>query len=125
MNKIMLIDDSEVVLKSVKRVLSKLPMEVYTFSDPKLALDSIAEIAPQLILLDYNMPEIDGKDFSIKLSEALQIHTTRIYLLSGSDFSETDKFSLMSIGIEKFFKKPPDQELLDEICDFFSLEKSA
>lgn len=59
-NKVMIIDDNETNLKLMDLVLSKAGFKTDTIINPKFAFDIIKDIKPTLILLDINMPEING-----------------------------------------------------------------
>lgn len=60
MKKIMIIDDNETNLKMMDLVLSKAGYKTDTIINPKFAIDVITEAKPDLLLLDINMPEVNG-----------------------------------------------------------------
>lgn len=59
-NKIMIIDDNETNVKLMNLVLTKAGFKTDTIINPKFAFDIIKETKPVLILLDINMPEVNG-----------------------------------------------------------------
>ena len=59
-NKVMIIDDNETNVKLLNLVLTKAGFKTDTIINPKFAYDIIKETKPTLILLDINMPEING-----------------------------------------------------------------
>jgi len=59
-NKIMIIDDNETNVKILDLVLTKNGFKTDTIVNPKFAFDVIKESKPFMILLDINMPEING-----------------------------------------------------------------
>ena len=61
-NKIIVVDDDNIVLSALKMLLDLHGYEnaVY-FDDPKKALESIEKEAPDLILSDFMMPQMNGK----------------------------------------------------------------
>ena len=59
-NKVMIIDDNETNVKLLNLVLTKAGFKTDTIINPKFAFDIIKETKPTLILLDINMPEING-----------------------------------------------------------------
>ena len=59
-NKVMIIDDNETNVKLLNLVLTKAGFKTDTIINPKFAFDIIKDTKPTLILLDINMPEING-----------------------------------------------------------------
>ena len=59
-NKIMIIDGNETNVKLMNLVLTKAGFKTDTIINPKFAFDIIKETKPVLILLDINMPEVNG-----------------------------------------------------------------
>lgn len=109
-NKIMIIDDNETNLKLLSLVLSKAGFKTDTIVNPKFAFDIIKETKPALILLDINMPEINGlqlckmikKDSEIKNIPVIFVSTlTDVKYIAGG----------LAIGAVDYITKPikPDE----------------
>ena len=82
--KILVLDDDPFVLKLLGRILSNLGYTSVTFCDSgRAALERIAETGPNLILLDLNMPEMDGIEFVRYLVDLR--YTGSLVLISGED----------------------------------------
>lgn len=82
--KIVVLDDELFMIKLITRLLTRLGFtEVFSHSTAAEAFDSFAAAAslPDLILLDLNMPETDGIEFSRSL--AAQGYTGSLILISG------------------------------------------
>ena len=58
--RIMIVDDSAVMLRSMKGILDR-TYTVYLSTSGKQALQAIPEKQPDLVLLDYKMPDLDGR----------------------------------------------------------------
>ena len=58
--KILLVDDNATVLRSIKEILSA-NYDVSVAKSGKKALDQMRLDRPDLLLLDYEMPEMDGR----------------------------------------------------------------
>jgi signal transduction histidine kinase len=58
--RVFVIDDDDVMLFSCRRILEKDGYEVETFGGGAAGLARLAEIKPQLVLVDLKMPELDG-----------------------------------------------------------------
>jgi CheY-like chemotaxis protein len=54
------VDDDESILLLIDRVLTRRGYQVVSLSDPRQALDKLAECGARVVLLDIDMPHIDG-----------------------------------------------------------------
>jgi EAL domain-containing protein (putative c-di-GMP-specific phosphodiesterase class I) len=84
--KILVLDDESFMLKLLSRVLSNLGYTSVTLCDSgRAALERIADVdaAPNLILLDLNMPEMDGIEFVRHLVD--RHYPGSLILVSGED----------------------------------------
>jgi len=63
MKQCLLADDSAVIRKVARRILEDLDFDVLEAEDGRTALDICGEEMPDIILLDWNMPEFDGVEF--------------------------------------------------------------
>ena len=64
MNRVVVIDDYEPSLRMYSAAIEKmLGGEVVAFSDPHAALHYLSGVQPTLLVVDYNMPEMDGISF--------------------------------------------------------------
>jgi len=82
--RILVLDDESFMLKLLSRILSNLGYTAVTLCDSgEAALERIAETGPNLILLDLNMPEMDGIEFVRHLVERHYVGS--LILISGED----------------------------------------
>ena len=58
--KILVVDDDPAIVAVFSRLMTRLGYEVLTASNGELALQSVTRDRPDLVLLDVNMPGIDG-----------------------------------------------------------------
>jgi len=59
----MVVDDSRVIRKVARRILENLSFEVFEANDGQEALNACRDSMPDAILLDWNMPIMDGITF--------------------------------------------------------------
>ena len=105
--RIMIVDDSAVMLRSMKGILDS-TYTVYLSTSGKQALQAIPEKQPDLVLLDYKMPEMDG----IAVLEAMRADDNMkdipvVFLTSVADRKTVD--SILRLKPAGYILKPPDQ----------------
>ena len=81
-NKVMIIDDNETNVKLLNLVLTKAGFKTDTIINPKFAFDIIKETKPVLILLDVNMPEVNGFQLCKMLKKDKDTKTIPIIFVS-------------------------------------------
>lgn len=63
MKKCLVVDDSGVVRKVARRILEDLGFQCDEAQDGQIAYDKCKETMPDIILLDWNMPNVSGIEF--------------------------------------------------------------
>lgn len=114
---ILIIDDDVRFTKLLKQklIISELPLNVNTICDSETFLDEIKKIKPQLIILDLQMPKINGLDICriIKKDPLLQSIPV-IFLTSNLDSEIIEQF--LEAGADDFISKSKiDLELYPRI----------
>ena len=59
----LVVDDSSVIRKVARRILEGLEFQIVEAEDGEQALDACRRELPEAILLDWNMPKMDGYEF--------------------------------------------------------------
>ena len=59
----LVVDDSSVIRKVAKRILEGMEFQILEAEDGQQALEACQRTLPDAILLDWNMPKVDGYDF--------------------------------------------------------------
>ena len=113
---ILIVDDNSMILRNIKAILNDC-FEVSVAPSGKHAFRSIEENKPNLILLDYEMPEMNGKDVFLKLSSDENLKDIPVVFLTGID-SKQRVYDLLSLKPAGYILKPADPEaLLKKIKD--------
>ena len=102
---IMIVDDNPANLKLLEDMLSQQGHAVRSFPLGRLALAAAARIPPDLILLDINMPEMNGYEVCERLKAAGELADIPIIFLSA--LNETrDKVKAFHSGAVDYISKP-------------------
>ncbi len=105
------IDDLPDVLGTLKAMLKKY-YNVFGAIDPDSAFEFLESCKPDLILLDIEMPEMDGFTLLEKIRKMPEHKDTPVIFLTGSPTAEYIKKAL-GMGVRDFIKKPVDVETLN------------
>lgn len=103
MVKILIADDDPKLCKMVKRTLLYEGFQVFTAANGREALDKAASQKPELIILDWMMPEIDGIEVAMSLRQAND--STPILMLTAKDAVE-DRVTGLDSGADDYLVKP-------------------
>lgn len=110
--KIMIVDDERDIVEFCGRVLSKEGFEVLTATNGKDCLIFAEKEHPDLILLDINMPEMDGGDIANILSLNQKTKDIPIVFLSGMVTKDEEQLIGGRLFISKLSSK---EEILKKI----------
>jgi len=102
MELILIVDDDQRILDMVRRALSYEGYRVIMSRDGASALASARDQSPDLIVMDWMMPGLDGLAAVQRLRNA---DTTPVLMLTGRDTIEA-KLSAFDAGIDDFLAKP-------------------
>ncbi|NLF95812.1 MAG: response regulator [Candidatus Riflebacteria bacterium] len=102
---VMVIDDNPENLKLLQMMLQAQAYRVVTFPGGALALQAAEKYPPDLILLDINMPEMDGFEVCRRLKAAAALKDIPVLFLSALDGS-ADKVEAFAVGGQDYVTKP-------------------
>ena len=100
--KILIIDDEREICELIDSYLIKEGFESLSASTGSEALEIAAEKKPSLIILDYNLPDIEGPDLCLELRKITNAPV--LFLSCRSD--EIDKVVSLSAGADDYITKP-------------------
>jgi two-component system chemotaxis response regulator CheY len=108
--KVLLIDDSRTMRNIQKSVLSQLGLtQIEEACDGQDALSKVGAFQPELILVDWNMPNMDGLSF-VKAYRQLNKQTPMIMVTTESEKSRV--IEAIKAGVNNYVIKPFTPDLL-------------
>ena len=111
MQKIMIIDDDQDMCLLLKRFLTRHGYEVLEAHSGKKALELLDTIEPHLVMCDFRLDDMDGKQLLVKIKERYQ-HVPVIIITGYSEIKTA--VEVMKLGAYDYITKPlfPDEILL-------------
>ncbi len=104
----MIIEDDEIIANELSKLLENNNYEVIILKNFKDALREIFEVAPDLILLDINIPFINGEALLQDLRKESNIPVIMVTSIN----SETDEALSISYGADDYITKPYNPNIL-------------
>lgn len=105
--KILVVDDEIDIVGWLKHSLTHCGFEVGEAYDGFQALDAVQSEKPDLILLDLNMPRMDGRTTIRRLREREETRQIPIVVLSASPVNDgADRARMVNMGVKEFLCKP-------------------
>lgn len=110
--KIMLVDDSKTMRNIQRSILSQLGYtEIEEACDGQDALSKVGAFAPELLLVDWNMPNMDGLTF-VKMFRQ-QDKTTPIIMVT-TEAEKARVIEAIKAGVNNYVVKPFTPDLLSQ-----------
>jgi chemosensory pili system protein ChpA (sensor histidine kinase/response regulator) len=116
-HKVIVVDDSISVRRSVANLMKSAGWEVLTARDGVDALEHLQDPAnrPDLVLMDIEMPRMDGYELAARLRSSAEFQAVPIIMLT-SRAGEKHRRKAAGIGVDGYLVKPcPDDVLLEEV----------
>ncbi|MEW6580333.1 MAG: response regulator [Chloroflexota bacterium] len=112
---VLVVDDHEVVRRVIQHVLQPLALDVIEAADPQTALELAQTYRMDLLLLDTNLPGMDGFALMKRLKAIPHLAAAPMIILS-SRGSADDEIRALEAGAAGFLSKPfRTQELRDTV----------
>ena len=112
---VMVVDDSITVRKVTGRVLERHGMHVLTAKDGVDAVAQLQESHPDLMLLDIEMPRMDGYELARHMRNSEELRSIPIIMIT-SRSGEKHRNLAMELGVKRYLGKPyQEAELLNNI----------
>jgi chemosensory pili system protein ChpA (sensor histidine kinase/response regulator) len=121
---VMVVDDSVTMRKVTGRVLERHSFEVATAKDGLDALERMADFVPDLMLLDIEMPRMDGYELATAMKADPRLRNVPIIMIT-SRTGEKHRQRAMDLGVERYLGKPyQEAELMRNVFDLLGVENT-
>ena len=100
-----MVDDEAVLLETITYNLEQAGYRVMTAGDGFHALEAMAQVRPDLIILDVMLPEMDGLELCREIRRRSSTATTPILMLTARG-DEIDKVVGLEVGADEYVTKP-------------------
>lgn len=107
----LVVDDSRVIRMVARKILEELSFNVVEAEDGQKALDACKESMPDCVLLDWNMPIMNGLEFMIemrKLPEGGDVIV--VFCTTENDMDHIQE--AVAAGANEYIMKPFDSEII-------------
>lgn len=130
MRSVLLVEDDIFDTMTAEKSFAKfsVPHRLYTAFNGEEALDLLLgrngteaiRPLPEVILLDLNMPRMNGEEFLTELRATPEFQAIPVFITTTSDM-ETDRSAVEALGISGYIVKPLDFETSTDLADSLSL----
>ncbi len=123
MQTVMVVDDSITVRKVTSRFLERNDLEVIQAKDGVDALTQLLDVIPDVMLLDVEMPRMDGFELAINMRNDERLKDVPIIMIT-SRTGQKHRDRAMNIGVNMYMGKPYNEaELLENIHSLLNVDK--
>jgi two-component system chemotaxis response regulator CheY len=108
----LVVDDSSVIRKVARRILEGLDFEIVEAEDGEQALEACQRHLPEAILLDWNMPKMDGYEFLRMLRKLPGGDGPKVvFCTTENDVAHIAR--ALHAGANEYIMKPFDKEIVE------------
>jgi two-component system sensor kinase FixL len=107
---ILVVDDDPAVRRVISEILSVEGYEIREALGGEAGLRAVEEFQPSLVLVDVELPDIDGLEVCQRLKQQAATAHLPVALISGKAHKGRDKVAGFAAGADEYFTKPVDTE---------------
>ena len=119
----LVVDDSSTIRAILSLYLKKMDMDVIEAADAFEALQRLKEAPFDFVLVDWNMPEMDGIELIRKIRKIPAYDALPVVMVTTNDESE-HVGTAMDAGANEYIQKPCTLDMLRDKLDFLGLLKT-
>lgn len=119
---VMVVDDSITMRKVTTRVLERASLEVVTAKDGLDAVEKLQDRVPDLMLLDIEMPRMDGYELATYMRNDARLREVPIIMIT-SRTGEKHRQRALELGVQRYLGKPyQEADLMQNVVEVLGLE---
>ena len=108
----LIVDDSSVIRKVARRILEGLDFQIVEAEDGEQALEVCRNQLPEAVLLDWNMPKMDGYEFLRALRRLPGGDTPKVvFCTTENDVAHIAR--ALHAGANEYIMKPLDRDIVE------------
>lgn len=112
MAKILVVDDEPDIVRVVVKIMEACGHDVYTAIDGPSALEAVAKQPPDAIILDLNLPKMDGFEVCKRLKQSDETRHIPIVMMTAAYVRVEDAERGSEVGADEYVTKPFLREVL-------------
>lgn len=117
MSKVVVIDDEPFILMIVEDKLKRAGLDVITLRESVKAIETIKRERPDLVILDWMMPELSGIEICKRIKADPELSQTPVFMLTAKGQEEDEQLGLKS-GVDRYITKPfSPRVLLEQVLE--------
>lgn len=114
-HRVLVVDDDRDIVEWLKTSLTNSGFDVHGAYNGREALALVREASPDLILLDVQMPDMDGYEFIRELRKEQATRDVPVIIITGSSLDDDyERVEILGMGVERMLTKPFTIETLVE-----------
>lgn len=113
---ILIVNDNEPGRYATARILNRAGFQVVEAATGKEGLRLVRSVSPQLVVLDINLPDMNGIEVCRQLKADPQTATTMVLQVSATNIAVIDRVQSLSAGADSFLVEPVEPEELEAVA---------
>jgi len=124
--KALIVDDAKVVRVALGRIMNQLGFESVEAADGQQALEQMeANPDVDVVMLDWNMPVMNGYDFLVTMRGMGQFSSTPKVVMVTTETGMPSMLKALAAGADEYVMKPFDKDMIAGKLNIVGLECSA